>query len=223
MGAEPHLVVVNGEVGQAVPKLEQLLPGIAVALVLLHGVVNRLLGEAVLQLEGGDGQAVDEQAQVQRQLRVVCAVPELAGDAEAVLAVEDLGLHIPRRGCAIEQVNGMRPVLDSLAQHVNSAALGDFPLQPGQEPAPVRAIFVQVQRGCRLGLGFAQKSGKLSQVNTVFPVIVLWVSVYPARPVVRRALLNPALWAGLRVKPVSAAQMRLSSPFSLVSVVTLSL
>ena len=71
----------------AAPELEEALVRVAVALVLLNGVRHRLLGEAVLQLEGGDRQAVDEQGQVERELRLVTAVAELAGDAEAVLRV----------------------------------------------------------------------------------------------------------------------------------------
>ena len=58
--------------------------GIAVALVLLDGVLGRLLGEVVLELEGGDRQAVDEEPEVERELGLVAAVAELAGDAEAV-------------------------------------------------------------------------------------------------------------------------------------------
>jgi hypothetical protein len=49
-------------VHDAAAELEQPLARVAVALVLLDGVLDGLLGEAVLQLEGGDGQAVDEQA-----------------------------------------------------------------------------------------------------------------------------------------------------------------
>ena len=82
--AEPHLVIVDGEVDHAAAELEQHLPRVAVALVLLDGVLDRLLGQAVLQLEGGDRQAVDEQREVERQLRLVAAVAELPGDAEAV-------------------------------------------------------------------------------------------------------------------------------------------
>ena len=131
VGAEPNLVVVHGEVGQAAPQLEELLAGVAVALVLLDRVFHRLLGEAVLQLEGGDRQAVDEQTQVQRQLRVVAAVLELARHAETVQRVEGLSLLVPRRRRAVEQVDLMRAVLDALAEHVDGPALGDFPLQAG--------------------------------------------------------------------------------------------
>ena len=121
-------MIVDGEVGQAAAKLEELLPWVAVPLVLLDGVVHRLLGQAVLQLEGRDGQAVDEQAEVEGKLRIVAAVLELARDAEAVLPVLDLGLLVPRRRRAVEQVDLMGPVPDATAQHVDGAALGDFSL-----------------------------------------------------------------------------------------------
>ena len=77
-------LVVDGEVDHAAAELEEQLARVAVALVLLDGVLDRLLGEAVLQLEGGDRQAVDEQAEVERELRLVAAVAQLPGDAEAV-------------------------------------------------------------------------------------------------------------------------------------------
>ena len=82
--AEAHLVVVHGEVHHAAAELEELLARVAVALVLLDGVLDRLFGEAVLQLKGGDRQAVDEEAQVEGELRLVAAVAKLAGDAETV-------------------------------------------------------------------------------------------------------------------------------------------
>ena len=66
--AEPHLVVVHREVRHRAAELEELLAGGAVALVLLHGVLDRLLGETVLQLEGGYRQTIDEQAEVERPL-----------------------------------------------------------------------------------------------------------------------------------------------------------
>ena len=59
---------------------------------------HRLLGEAVLQLEGEDRQAVDEEPQVERELGLVAAVAELPGDGEAVLLEERLGLLVPGEG-----------------------------------------------------------------------------------------------------------------------------
>ena len=80
-------MVVHGEVGDAAAELEELLARVAVPLVLPDGVFDCLLGQAVLELECGDRQAVDEEAQVERELRFVAAVPELPGDREAVLGV----------------------------------------------------------------------------------------------------------------------------------------
>ena len=54
MGAEPYLVVVDGEGGKAAAEGEEFLLGFAVAPVLLDCVFHRLLGKAVLQLKGGD-------------------------------------------------------------------------------------------------------------------------------------------------------------------------
>ena len=86
MRAHPHLLVVHSEVHHAAAELEKQLARIAVALVLLDRIFDCLLGEAVLELEGGDRQAVDEEAQVEGELCFVPAVAQLPGDAEAVLA-----------------------------------------------------------------------------------------------------------------------------------------
>ncbi len=83
--AEADLVFINGEVSNATAELEQQLARVAIALVLLNRILNRLLGEGVLQLEGGDGQAVDEQAEVECELRLVSAVSQLSGDRKTVL------------------------------------------------------------------------------------------------------------------------------------------
>ena len=95
MGAEAHVALVHREVGHAAAELEQLLAGVAVLLVLPDRVVHRLLGEAVLQLEREDRQAVDEEPDVQRPLRLVAAVAELPDDGEAVLLEALLRLHVP--------------------------------------------------------------------------------------------------------------------------------
>ena len=75
-------LVVHGEVDHAAAELEQQLARVAVALVLLDGVLDGLLGQAVLELERRDRQAVDEERQIERMRRLVAAVAKLAGDAE---------------------------------------------------------------------------------------------------------------------------------------------
>jgi hypothetical protein len=64
MRAEAHLVLVDGEVRDTAAELEQLFARVAVALVLLDGVGDRLFRQVVLQLESGNRQAVDEQPDV---------------------------------------------------------------------------------------------------------------------------------------------------------------
>ena len=193
MGAEPHLVVVDGEVDKTAAKLEELLTGVSVALVLLDGIIHRLFRQAVLQLEGGDWQAVDEQAQVQGKLGLVPAVVELPSHAEPVLPVLDLGLLVTRRRCAVHEVDLVRPVLDALAEHVDGPALRDLSLQSSQELAPRRTVLAQVQRFCRVGLGGVEEGGELGEVYAVLPVVVLRISAYPARAVAGRPLARGLL------------------------------
>jgi hypothetical protein len=101
-GAEAHFVVVHGEVHDTAAELKEPLARFAVALVLLDGVLDGLLGEGALQLEGGHRQAVDEQSQIEGELGLVSAISQLAGDAEAVGGLALLGLGVARRRCAGE-------------------------------------------------------------------------------------------------------------------------
>ena len=145
MRAEPHLVVVDGEVDKASAELEKPLTRVAVALVLLDGVVDGLLGQAVLQLERGDGQAVHEQAEVEGELGVVLAEAELACHAEAVIAIQDFSPVVARRRRAVHQVDLEWPVLDAVAEHVDRSTPGDLPLEAGQELAARLAVLTEVQ------------------------------------------------------------------------------
>ena len=86
-GAHPHFAFIHGEVHHTAAEGKEWLARVAIALVLLHGIGDGLLGEAVLELEAGHGQAVDEQAQVEGAARLVIAVGELARYREAVLGV----------------------------------------------------------------------------------------------------------------------------------------
>ena len=144
MGAEADLVVVDGEVDEAAPELEQFFLRVAVAPVLLNRVGHRLLGEAVLELEGGDGQAVDEEAEVEGKLGVVAAVAELARDAEPVQVVEGRCLLVAGRGGAVEEVEVVGAVVDAASQHLDSAAPRDLALEAGEELPARGAVLVEV-------------------------------------------------------------------------------
>ena len=98
MGTEAHLLIVHREVHQAAAELKEQLARVAVALVLLHRVFHGLLGEAVLQLESGDGQAIDEQGKVEGELGLVLAVAQLSSDAEDIGAKRPTALALPGEG-----------------------------------------------------------------------------------------------------------------------------
>ena len=64
---ELDCLVIYGKMYDTALEGKQQFPGIAVFLILFYGVGCRLPGEMVLQLYGNDGQAVDEQTEVQSQ------------------------------------------------------------------------------------------------------------------------------------------------------------
>ena len=129
--------------GHAAPELEQPLAPVAVPAVLLNRVVRGLLGEAVLELEGEHRQAVDEQPEVQRPLRLVAAVAQLAADGEAVELEAFPGRLVAGRRRAVKQVQVVRSVLEAVAQHVDGAALGYLALQPRQKFALRDAVLTR--------------------------------------------------------------------------------
>ena len=122
---------------------EKLLARVAVVLVLANGVLDRLLGEAVLQLERDDGQAVDEQNEVEREVSPAGAVTQLASYGEAVLGVQRSRRFVAGRRSGVEQVQAVLAVIDSVAENFNHAALADFGLQPRQELAARRVVRVE--------------------------------------------------------------------------------
>jgi len=74
MSAEAHFMIVHREMSNAPTEQEQQFPGITVAFVLLHSILHGLFGEAVLELEGGYWQAIDEKRKVQSKLCLIAAV-----------------------------------------------------------------------------------------------------------------------------------------------------
>ena len=85
----------------------------------------------------------------QGQLRALCLVPAVAklpDDGEAVLLEALLGLLILGRGSAVEQIQVVCAVPDTVAQNFDGAALGDLVLQTGRKLALRWAVRVQRQR-----------------------------------------------------------------------------
>ena len=185
LGTHAHLGVVHGEMNHAATELEELLAWVAVAAVLLDSVLDRLLGKAVLQFKGGEWEAVDEQAEVQRAAGLVLAVTQLAGDGETVPGKERRGFGIARRGSTIEQVEMQGAVVQALAEYVNDAALADFVGEPGEELLPVDILGILVIRYGelleRLRLRRVQEAEQLRHVEGMGAVVVLGIAGEPAR------------------------------------------
>ena len=192
MRAEPHLLVIKGEVGDAPPQLEQHLTRAAVALVLLHGVGDGLLGQVVLQLEREHRKPVDERHEVERELRLILAVAELPGDGEPVECEALRGARVPWAGRPVEQVEVVLAMLEAGAQHVDRAAPCDLALQPREEVSPRRAVVREVERFRDLALGRLEEHRELDEVDRIRAVVVVWAAFDPAPLAIRTGGLGYA-------------------------------
>jgi len=83
-------------------------------------------------------------------------------------------------GGAVEQVDVVGAVANTVPEHGNDAVFGDFPVQPGQELAAGRAVLVKPEGGGGPGLGGVEKRAELDQIQAVFPVVVVPVARCPA-------------------------------------------
>ena len=172
LGAEADLLVIHREVCDAATELEEAFAGVTVALVLLNRIGNGLLGQVVLQLEGRDWEAVDEQRHVQGQLRFISAVFQLARHAESV-AGKPLGrLLIPWGRGSIEQVDVEGAMLDPMTQNVDNAALRNLALETGQELPTGRGVFVERQGLDKRFLCCPDEPSELHEIDGVFTVIL---------------------------------------------------
>ena len=176
--------------GNAPPQLEQQFTRVAVALVLLHGVGDGLLGQVVLQLEREHRKPVDEGHEVERELCLILAVAELPRDGEAVEREALRGGRVPGAGRPVEEIDVVLTVLEAGAQHVDRAAPCDLALQPREEASPCRAVVREVERLRDFRLGRLEKRGELDEVDRVLAVVVVWATFDPAPLAVRTGRLG---------------------------------
>ena len=141
--AEPDLLVIKREVGDASAELEEQVPRVAVALVLHYRVVEGLLGDVVLQLERKNRKPVHERHEVKREPGGRHAVVHLPGDREPVGREQLSGPRIAGRRRREEQVHVMLPVIHALAKHVDDPVAGDLALEARQELMPRRRRLAQ--------------------------------------------------------------------------------
>ena len=124
---------VHRKVGQASAVGQERLAGIAVAFVLLDGVLNVLSGKRVLEFGGEERQAVQEDPEVQAVL-VPLAVVKLPHHREEVALVEALEFLVEAAGrTEVRQSEFAAGVPDAVPQHVQRAAPLDLAGQPLEE------------------------------------------------------------------------------------------
>ena len=122
MGGDVDLVGVHGEVPEAAAVGQQRLAGVAVGPVLADRVVDGLAAERVLQLRGEQGDAVQEQHEVEALL-VLGAVADLAGNGEEVRRVQPPRLLVEPAGRGeIGEPEAAAHVLHPGPQHVEGTA-----------------------------------------------------------------------------------------------------
>ena len=119
--------------GQAAPVGEERLPGVAVLPVLPDGVLDVLAVERILELCREDGDAVQEDCEVQAVLALL-AVAQLAHDREEVGRVQALQLLVESaRRPEVGQPEPAAHVLHAVAQHVERSPPADLAREPPQE------------------------------------------------------------------------------------------
>ena len=121
-----HLFRIHGEVGQAASVAEQRFPRIPVVLVLPDGVLDGLSSEWVLEFGREDGNAIQEEPEVDALLRLLAEV-ELAYDGEEVGGVKALEFLVEAaRRLEVREPELAARVSDAVSQHVERAAPGDL-------------------------------------------------------------------------------------------------
>ena len=144
MGGDVDQLGVYGKVCEAPAMGEKGLAGVSVGLVLPDCVLDGLAGERVLELGREDGQAVQEQHQVETLL-VPGAVPYLSGHREEVRSVQPSRLLV-EAACRAEvrEPNRSPHVLHAAAQDIEGAATLDFGREAFQEALPdLRAVMLR--------------------------------------------------------------------------------
>ena len=127
---------------------------VAVEAVLVDRVLDAL-GEVGLQFDGRDGQAVEEEDEVERVL-VRLRIANLPHDAQAVggVAGEDVGVHRERR-LELGEREGLLQAddVDAMAQHFERAAIVELLADAVEQDAFRRRAVRRFQRLPGLGLG----------------------------------------------------------------------
>ena len=167
LGTELHPLVIDCKVRERTPEGEQQLLRVAVPLVLLHGIIDSLLRDVVLQLEREHGDAIHERHKIHGIAAVARTVMHLPGDHEAVSRKQ---LRGPRVTCArlrVVEVHVLAEVIHTAPKDVHHPTLRDLTLQAGQEPVTGRRLITQRQRLRDAGLGRLDERRQMFEIESI--------------------------------------------------------
>ena len=172
-GAEEDADIIDGKVNHASFELEEQFPGIAIGLVLLDGVVGVLFGELILQFAGDDGQAVDEDGQIEGEPGVVAGIHELTGDAENILLEPLLrfGIVFGRGLIEEDQISGGIEI-DAFAENIDDTAFSDFAAETVQELEAFDLAGEDAEPFDLLRLSLLEKAKEPGCVDGELPVVI---------------------------------------------------
>jgi hypothetical protein len=184
-GRDEHQVGIDGEVGDHAAREDQF-GGVPVGAVLLLGVLHALAGEGVLQLGGGERDAVEEEGEVEA-VALVCLlrrVLQLPDDSEAVrpVVVQDrLGGDEGR--LEVREPDPHAVVLHPLPEHIQHAIGRDRLIhafgEPGLSGVGIPAIEVD-QLVPVVGLSLADELEELGGIQAEVRLVVAVVAERPA-------------------------------------------
>ena len=133
LGRHEHLVRIHCEVGEAARVAEERLARVPVFPVLPDGVRDVLPGERVLEFGREDGDAVQEEREVEALFGRLAEV-ELACDREEVGSVEAPEFLVePARWPEVRKAELAARVPDAVPQHVERSPAGDLAREPAEE------------------------------------------------------------------------------------------
>ena len=160
-------MVIDCEVSERAPEGEQQLLRVAVALVLLHGIIDGLPGDVVLQLEREHGNAIHERHKIHRIAAVARTVVHLPGDHESVGRKQLRGPRVTGARLRVVEVHVLAEVIHSAPEDVHHPTLRDLTLQAGQEPVTGWRLVTQRQRLRDAGLRRLDERRQMFQVERI--------------------------------------------------------
>ena len=207
LSGHEHLFRVHGKVGETAPVAEEGLARVPVEFVLADGVLHVLSVEGVLEFRREDGDAVEEEGEVDA-LFVLLAEAELADHREEVGPVQALQFLVePARRPEVREAELAARVLDAVAQHVERSPAGDLAREPAQEARlHVGAVVLREFRPL-FRLGGQQEVENVGSNQAELAVVVLGAAFLVAArhrlgAVYRRRFLHSRRITRARVGPV---------------------